>query len=66
MRVGEGMEEHGRKVAVHHRHAVFRAPSIRRLQLVEETLADKVLFVVLVEPGPPRIAFHITSLIQAF
>ena len=52
MGVGEGVEEHGGDVAVHHRYAVLRAPPVGRLVLVEEALADEVALVVLVDPGP--------------
>ena len=66
MRVGEGVQERGGDVPVHHRYAVLRPPTVGRFVLVEEALADEVALVVLVDPGPSHEAFHITGLIQAF
>src|SRR5262249_51696662 len=52
--VCEGAEEHGGDVPIHDGQAVLRAPTVGRVVLVQEALAEEVALVVLAEAGPSQ------------
>ena len=53
MSVGEGMEQNGSEIVIHHRGAILRPAPVRLLVLIKESLADEIALVILVDTSPP-------------
>ncbi len=67
VRVGERVQQHGGEVAVHHRHAVLRAATVRRFELGRGTAGRRGCARRTGRGRSSRaIAFQISSLIHAF